>query len=318
MNQDTIINYLSYGSEIHDIIEDELRNICKPGEKIINIVKFIEDKIDYYTKQYVEKYNLINITYGSAFPVGINLNNIIAHYSPLSDNNEETIDKSDIVTIDYGIHFNGYIIDAAFTFAYDNKYRDLLKCSLDACQESASIVKKDQNIIRISNKISSVIEKYGYKPIFDLCGHQITQYKIHDGFVVPNFRFPYDYKLKVGDLFTIEPFVTTGNGYSIHGSDISHYMFNYAKYDFEKSIEIDFLKKLKTLAFNIRHLTDEQKSIFNKLTKESDLYLEYPPIIDRNKNAKVVQFETTIYIKSDNEIINFKKHKKIDDYILNY
>jgi len=61
MNQETI-NYLSYGSEIHNIIKVELRTIYRQG------AKFIEDKIDYHTKQYADKYNLTNITYCLAFP----------------------------------------------------------------------------------------------------------------------------------------------------------------------------------------------------------------------------------------------------------
>ena len=120
-------DYLQFGSEIHNIIEDELRKVCRPNAKLIDIVYLIEEQINFLTNKYAESYNLKNIQYGSAFPVGINLNNIAAHWSPTNDC-PIIINKTDLITIDYGIHFDGHIIDSAFTFAYDKKHEKGGQC----------------------------------------------------------------------------------------------------------------------------------------------------------------------------------------------
>ena len=306
-NNNTIKNYMQSSSEIHDKIEDELRTICLPGIKVINVVKYIEERIDQLSKEYVEKNNLLNISYGKAFPVGINLNNVAAHWSPLSDNDQTMIGSNDVVTIDYGIHFDGYILDAAFTFAYDIKHKNLLECGLSACQDTAKMVKAGVQIYSLSRNIMKIAKKYNYSLITDLCGHQIAQYKIHNGFVVPNCDLNLKKSLSVGSIFTIEPFISTGSGKISYTDDISHYMFNYHNFDYEtmckKNLIPDFLQSYKTLAFNRRHISESDYNNLDNLVN-SGFYQPYPPIVEQDKTAYVTQFETTLYIESVSSVIN--------------
>jgi methionyl aminopeptidase len=287
------------------------------------VVRYIEDQIDILTKEAIIINNFSqDIEYGIAFPVGINLNNIAAHWSPLFDECCEYIKTSDVVTLDYGIHFDGYIIDAAMTFAYDNKYRDLLECGIRSTQTTVDIVYEQMmktgrvNIYDLSTNIINHIKSSGFESMWDLCGHQITRYKIHDGIVVPNINLNLKQKIIPGQIFTIEPFVSTGTGKSKHRpNEISHVMFNYAKHKFDINKIPDFLKPYKTLAFNIRNFTKEQKTLLNKLIKKQ-IYLPYAPILDEVDTSIVCQYETTIYIKSRTEIFNYKKHKPVDYYII--
>jgi methionine aminopeptidase type II len=318
-------DYLTWSSNIHNQIEDQIRIICQPGAKILDVVSHIETLIDEYSKKYALDYNLNqNISYGSAFPVGINLNNIAAHYTPKKIC-DQIITKSDVVTLDYGIHFDGYILDAAYTFAYDRKHLKLLECGLNACQDTASKVKANLPIYSLSSNIINIIKQNGFNSISDLCGHQIKQYKIHSGFAVPNINYDTKIKLRVGDIFTIEPFVTTGNGISKEIKEInktkqiSHYMFNYHLNDYDKLNKQnkipEFLRPYSTLAFNSREFDKTKQKQLDKLVKNK-LYNQYPPILDINDDAYVCQFETTIYIKSFDEVINYKKHKSLDKYLL--
>lgn len=315
--------YLQVAANIHDEIEDNLRIICLPGTKLIDIVKYIENQINILTKCALETNNFSpNIEYGSAFPVGINLNNIAAHWSPLSDDDNTYITESDVVTLDYGIHFDGYIIDAAITFAYDLTYKNLLECGIKATQSTAELVCQhllangQVQIYDLSKNIINIIKTYGFESIIDLCGHQITRYKIHDGIIVPNIDLNLRLNIVPGQIFTIEPFVSTGTGKSIQRpNELSHVMFNYAKYSFDENNVPDFLKQYKTLAFNIRNFTSEQKTILSELMTKQ-LYLPYAPIVEADDTAIVCQYETTIFVKSPTEIINYKKHKPVDYYIL--
>jgi len=322
----TIKDYMQWSSEIHNMIEDELRTICIPGAKLIDIVKYIEQRIDQLTEQYLNNYiptNVDNkynyISHGKAFPVGINLNEIAAHWSPLTNDDQKIIKKTDVVTIDYGIHFDGYILDAAFSFAYDEQHRKLLECGLQSCQETAKMVKVGQPIYMLSCNIMKIAKKYNYSLIRDLCGHQIEQYKIHNGFVIPNCDMNLKKNLSIGSIFTIEPFISTGKGAIYYTDEISHYMFNYHTLNYEQMEKNDqipnFLKSYKTLAFNRRHILESDYSELDNLIKKG-IYIAYPPIVEQNKSAYVCQFETTIYIESQNNIINYKQHGDISKYLL--
>ncbi len=324
-----VADYLQFGSEIHDHIEDKIKTVCTIGAKLIDVVKHIEDLIVEKTTSYLADYGLEeNIESGIAFPVGININNVAAHWSPKADC-EQIISRSDVVTLDYGIHFDGYIIDAAFTLAYDRKHINLLKCGLDACQTTANMVKSRTKIYDLSKNILDVVKsanaqtnkksKTKYNLIYDLCGHQIQQYKIHMGKLIPNVGIDLKQQLSVGDIFTIEPFITTGSGLTIRTDEISHYMFNYHQKSYDdfntNRLLPDFLKKYRTLAFNSRDMRLEQISQLNEFVRNG-LYNAYPPIIDPNPDALTCQFETTLYIKSETEVINYKKHKDINQYVL--
>ena len=49
-----------------------------------------------------------------AFPTGIGINGVTAHYAPQEDD-QTRIGSGDLVKIDYGVHFDGYIADTAVT-----------------------------------------------------------------------------------------------------------------------------------------------------------------------------------------------------------
>jgi methionyl aminopeptidase len=317
----TFKDYMQWSSEIHDKIEDELRLICIPGSKVIDVTLHIENRIGELTDEYVIKYNLGDDFFrGKAFPVGININDIAAHWSPLTESDgNRIIEQLDVVTIDYGIHFDGYILDAAFTFAYDEQYRKLLQCGLESCQSTANLVKASLPIYSLSKNIIKIAKKHGFDTIKDLCGHQITQNKIHNGFVIPNCDLNLKKNITVGSIFTIEPFITTKKSNIVYTSDISHYMFNYHSFDYDNLLKAnkipDFLQEYKTLAFNRRHISHHNFVELDNLVKQG-IYQAYPPIVESDNSTYVCQFETTLYVESTNNVINYKKHKNIDHYLL--
>ena len=49
-----------------------------------------------------------------------------AHYSP-NYGDEVVLGKDDVCKIDFGVHVKGYLIDSAFTVAFNPIYEPLLK-----------------------------------------------------------------------------------------------------------------------------------------------------------------------------------------------
>lgn len=55
------------------------------------------------------------------------------------------------------------------------------------------------------------------KPVRNLAGHDIKQYRIHGGKSIPFVKNSDQTKMEEGEIFAIETFGTTGRGYVIDG-----------------------------------------------------------------------------------------------------
>lgn len=78
-----------------------------------------------------------------AFPTGIGVNEVTAHYTPQEDE-VGVIKEGDVVKIDYGVHIDGYIADTAITITENPKYQSLLDATEKALQAAIDVVKREQ------------------------------------------------------------------------------------------------------------------------------------------------------------------------------
>jgi methionyl aminopeptidase len=310
MNNNHIDIYKSL-AVIHNEIEDCILKEIRVGLRVFDLCIFIENSIRERT---------VDI----AFPVGININDCIAHYSPLDSDSPIVLCKDDVVKIDYGIHKDGYILDAAFTVCFRECYRELLETSRKACVEAAKMFFENTKISNISKRITSLIDCNRYSIVKELCGHQIKPYRIHDGNVIPNILLD-NYKgiIHRNEVYTVEPYISTSKNSNIYydtssSDNCSHYMFNYHEKDFNNYSKlialIPDLYQYNTLAFNKRWLSPKSLEYLDTFVKKG-IYKEYPGIFDKDPNAKVAQFETTILV-TDSEPIILKNFHNVDKYII--
>ena len=124
-------------AEIHKKVRKDLHEFVKPGVKLIDICKLIESKVKNLSQEYGNQVNN-----GIAFPTGISINNVAAHWTPAL-NDTKVLKETDICKIDFGTHINGWIIDSAFTVNYQESYNPLL----DASKEAVSNVIKIWDVI---------------------------------------------------------------------------------------------------------------------------------------------------------------------------
>ena len=68
----------------------------------------------------------INIKKGIGFPVGLSINECAAHWTPNPLDTRLTLGKDDLIKIDYGIHYNGCIVDGAYSFSLNPKFQELI------------------------------------------------------------------------------------------------------------------------------------------------------------------------------------------------
>lgn len=308
------LNLLQKGGEIHKKVQEYTKNeLLKSGVLLWDLTKSIETKIQDFTN-----YSALNpLDAGIAFPTGVSLNNCAAHWTPNPKDKYQILSKSDIIKVDFGVHLNGWILDGAFSYTENPDLFDLIECSVDATDTGISLAGVDAILGDIGTAIEEVINSYEVTiknkvyPVvstYDLCGHQIGQYKIHAGKAVPNVKIRYPLRMKANEEYAIETFPSTGSGKTIADNEnTSHYMIDTIIEDTYKlpvelrSVYNDLVKRFGTLAFCKRWLNyndDLTMDRFNTLVKKQYVK-EYPPLYDLTTGSYVAQTERSIYLSSD-------------------
>lgn len=324
MNNNGSLVYAIKSANIHKKVGSYIREIIKPGISIHNIASMIEEEIHKEIQ-----YDINNpLEKGIAFPIGLSINNCIAHYTPNYEDSEYIFQNSDIIKIDYGVHIKGIIIDSAFTMSFNNNYNEFINISRNLTNYAVSLCGPDVILGELGKDIEEYIQSkeitidnkiYTVKIIGDLCGHMIRPYEIHAGVAVPNIAINYPVRMKIDEYYAVEPFLTTGNGKSMIKEPKSHYMLdkNYKYHKKNSSLnkeELDLYELIQrfysTLPFCQKWLyainnTMNHNSLLNSLEKKN-IINSYPPIYDI-KNSIVSQFEHTIFVK-ENGIINLTKN----------
>lgn len=187
------------------------KSSIKPGIKIIDVVKQIEEKILKRGGEF-------------AFPVNVSFNEIAAH-DTADINDIRVFKEGDLVKLDVGVQIDGYIADAAVTVSLDSGKEELYKTAKKALNEGLKMMKPGSRIPDVSQTIEQTIRSAGFNPIINLTGHGLDQYELHSRVEFPNVRTEMDYVLKEGDVFALEPFVTDGSGKVTDTDKTLIYMF---------------------------------------------------------------------------------------------
>lgn len=288
---------------IHKLIQQKIISKLNEFKYALDIVEFIENEI--LTLTQFDKNNPLNS--GIAFPVGVNINEIAAHFTPDKSNNP-LLKYNDIIKIDYGVHINGYITDGAFSYCKSNKYNDLIEISKNATNIGIKHSGPDAVLGDIGYYIQEYIESkeieidkkiHQIKSIYDLSGHNIDRYIIHKNKAVPNIKIPYYERMLENEVYAIETFPTTGDGHIRCSLDeCNHFMIepNNVVLNFNNDKIKQIYDVRKTLAFCPRW--------FNFKIPDSKFITKYPTL-KTTDNGMVAQWEKTIFIKNNGiEILN--------------
>lgn len=313
--------YIKAG-EIHKKVRKYIQPHIQPGIKYTTICNLIESKIS----EEINKIAPNQLNNGIAFPTGISVNNVAAHFTP-SYLDDRVIKIDDVIKIDYGVHIDGCIIDSAFTINLNEHYNTILKASNEAVNTIIKNIGVDSLFKELSYLSQEVVESYEHgekslKVIDNLAGHNILPWKIHGGKLLhgkPTNNLIYDdLRVDEDDVMAIEVFVSNGIGTTILDNDYrnySHYMLKDDKqkiplFQNKKTNEISQMisTKFKTLAFCPRfidNMTTHHTDYFQNLQELfANGYLNsYPPLLEKDCESKVAQFEHTIYIGETKKII---------------
>jgi len=229
INSDFLSDYRQ-AAETHRQVRQWAQKNIKPGQTLTEIANSIEDA----TRRLLGHDGLTegdSLIAGMGFPTGLNINDIVAHYSP-NAGCKRVLQQNDVLKVDIGVHISGRIVDSAFTMAFEPVYDNLLAAVKDATNTGVREAGIDVRLGELGGYIQEVMESYEceidgttypIKPIRNLCGHTILPYSIHGTKSVPLVKTHDNTRMEEGDVFAIETFGSTGNGRCVDQGEVSHY-----------------------------------------------------------------------------------------------
>lgn len=241
-----------------------------------------------------------------AFPVNLCINGIAAHYTP--SHNDETL-ASGLLKVDIGVHVNGAIADTAFSLdlAENNeeseKNKKLIQASHDALNSAIKLIiekKGKSELGSIGKAIQNSIEKHGFSPIKNLCGHELGSYLVHAGCTIPNYDNGNANVLENG-IYAIEPFATGGQGIVYDGKPSGIYRLQERK-GIRDALARQILsfaeEEYKTLPFCERWIVKRfgaRALLSLKYLEQAGILHHFPQLVEKS-HMPVSQAEHTILI----------------------
>ena len=195
------IEGIKKAGEIVNKVLNELSAMTKPGMKTIEYDIVAEkEALSLNSIPAFKGYN------GFPYSVCVSVNEEVVHGFP----SQRKLREGDIVSLDYGIYYNGYYADAAVTVPVGNitdSALNLMKITKEALNIGISKAVCGNKINDISTAVENFVTLNKYSVVKDFVGHGVG-FKLHEDPQVPNYYIESnDVLIKNGMVIAIEPMV---------------------------------------------------------------------------------------------------------------
>jgi methionyl aminopeptidase len=148
---------------------------------------------------------------GFPFALCCSVGNEVVHGFP----SERVLQEGEIVSLDFGVCFQGFYGDTALTFPVGNISEDaarLLKVTQESLMKGIAAALPGNDLYDISRAVQEWVEAHDYSVVRRFVGHGIGR-SLHEKPEVPNFvpRSSAGIPLKSGMVLAIEPMVAAGS-----------------------------------------------------------------------------------------------------------
>jgi methionyl aminopeptidase len=192
-------------NRITGLILDEMGRMVAPGATTLDLEKRANDLCtEYGVVPAFKGYQ------GFPFALCCSVNEEVVHGFP----SERGLVEGDILSIDFGVKFQGFYGDTARTFPVGNISEDaarLLDVTRDSLYKGIAQAVPGNDLYDISRAVQECVEAQGFSVVKRFVGHGIGR-MLHEKPEIPNFvpkncsRLP----LKPGMVLAIEPMVAIG------------------------------------------------------------------------------------------------------------
>ncbi len=186
-----------------DILQ-ELKALVRPGVRTIELDEYAETQaLRRGAKPAFKGYR------GYANSLCTSVNRVVVHGIP----SERVLVSGDIVSLDFGVYYQGYYGDCALTVPVDGVSENaerLMKATEEALYRGIREARPGNRLGDISAAIQDCVESAGFSVVRDFVGHGIGK-NLHEDPQIPNYGVRgKGLQLKTGMVFAIEPMVNEG------------------------------------------------------------------------------------------------------------
>ena len=182
-------------------IHIEVEKLIKTGTNLLDIENLISKIIlDAGMKPSFKGFH----SYPSASCLSVN--EVIVHGIPYN----YVLEENDIISIDFGVTNNSWIVDTARTFSVGNNLinKNLINTVEEALKAAIETSLPGKKTGDIGDSISQVVKKHGFYVVRDLMGHGVGK-TLQEPPQIPNFGRPSTGQIiKEGMVLAIEPIIT--------------------------------------------------------------------------------------------------------------
>jgi methionyl aminopeptidase len=156
------------------------------------------------------------------FPAAIcaSVNDVIVHGVPT----DYAIKKGDILKIDFGVNYKGYITDSAFTVGIppiSEEAKRLIAVTKQSLDEAINVMRPGGHSGDIGAAVEETVKKGGFQVIRNLTGHGVG-FELHEEPTIYNFGNRGEgMELKPGMVLAIEPMVAVSASRVVQQEDDS-------------------------------------------------------------------------------------------------
>ncbi|MHA1935206.1 MAG: type II methionyl aminopeptidase [Candidatus Thorarchaeota archaeon] len=281
-------DFMKAGKAAARALSEVLREV-KPGAKVLRICTLAEKKI-------------LESGAGLAFPCNVSINEEAAHYtSPYGD--KRVFPDKGLVKVDVGAQVNGYLSDTAATIDLDGSYEKFVVSAKEALEAAIETIRPNVRLGEVGTAIERTIHKHGLK-----------QWNLHAGKNVPNIGMKMTAKMKLGEMFAVEPFSTNGNGTVASGPKafiFSNMMKNKRKLD-RLTLQVRNIARQKfgALPWASRWLHDEKIKVditaaIHNLQRAGAIH-GYAVLFE-GKGGMVAQFEHSMFVGENGAVVSTRR-----------
>lgn len=199
------IDLMRESGKVTGYILNTLSDFIKPGITTMDVDRYVEDTI--------RKHKMIPTFKGyGGFPGSacVSINEEVVHGIP---DKKRIIHEGDIVSVDVGSTYKGYVSDAARTYAVgkvDAESQRLIDVTRESFFAGMEFARVGYRLSDISHAIQAYAEGAGFSVIRDFVGHGVGR-DMHEDPQIPNYGKPgKGPRLVAGMVFAIEPMICQG------------------------------------------------------------------------------------------------------------
>jgi len=201
------INGIRTSCKLLSSMYKELIPLVKPGIQTIEIDQWVQNWIKKTGGRPVFlNYCPKKKPYPAA--ICISINEEVIHGIP----SKRRIKEGDLVSLDCGIEFGGFISDQAVSIEagkVSDSVKKLNRVTNECLYKGIEAAKAGERLLQVSRAVEKHAKTHGYGIVEEYCGHGVG-FELHEDPHVPNYPHGANPKMNNGMVFAIEPMINMG------------------------------------------------------------------------------------------------------------